>query len=180
MRETIARYPESHFAQELRVRLGIMTAAPDVRLLNEADIARMSNREPDICLGLYEAVIDSFPDTRSAWQARFARAWCLEHDKGDRAAAEKIYRDLAAETPNEYNRDFVNLAAEKVRFLDDEETIIAESRKQIAYYESEIIYGNGSVPEETAPQISRSENGYSGFKKIRARNARIRSRYYSD
>lgn len=177
MRETIARYPESRFAQGLKMRLGDMDVSPDVRVLREADLSRLRGEGPDVRLRLYQAVIDSFPGTRSAYQARFAQAWCLEHEKGGRKAADSLYRALAQEQENEYNRDFVRLAAEKIKILDEEEKIIAESRKNIAYYESEIEHNGVTSPEGEIPSLSATGNDYSGFRKIRARNERIRSRY---
>ncbi|MHB9027150.1 MAG: tetratricopeptide repeat protein [Candidatus Latescibacterota bacterium] len=180
MRKTVEQYPASHFSQDLKVRLGIIEAPPDIVLLKAAELARMSNQGPDVYLPLYQAVADSFPESRAAYQSRFIMAYAHEHDKHDRDAAFKMYRALAAEKQNENNRDFVNLASKKVNLIMDEEKILEQSRKNIAYYESEIGREEIDAPSGNMVSMSSEENGYSEFRKIRARNARIRSRYYSE
>jgi TolA-binding protein len=180
MRKTVEQYPESHFSQDLKVRLGIIEAPPDIALLKAAEVARMSNQGPEVYLPLYQAVADSFPESKSAYQSRFIIAYGYEHDKHDRDTAFKMYRALAAEKQNENNRDYVNLAAKKVNLIMDEEKILEQSRKNIAYYESEIGREETDSSAMEAMSVSSGENGYTEFRKIRARNARIRSRYYTE
>ncbi len=180
MLQTIERYPESHFAQDLKVRLGIIEAPPDIKLLKAAETTRLTNQGPDAYLPLYQAVADSFPQSKSGYQARFIMAYYYEHDKKDRETAFKIYRDLAAEKQNELNREFVNLASKKVNLIMDEEKILEQTRKNIAYYESEIGREDSAVSAPDTTAIAPAENGYSEMRKIRARNARIRSRYFTN
>lgn len=183
MRKIIDTYPDSHFSQELKVRLGIINLPPDVKLLRDAEQARLDQKSPDVYLPLYQAVTDSFPNTRSAYQARFIIAWCYEHELGDREKAFDLYKKLASERQNENNREFLNLASSKLTMALDEKKIVEESKKNIAYYESEI--GQLSSPEtqtktaEVRNGGSAGEGEFAELKKIRARNARIRSRYYS-
>jgi len=183
MRKIIDTYPDSHFSQELKVRLGIINLPPDVKLMRDAEQARLDQKAPDVYLPLYQAVTDSFPNTRSAYQAQFIIAWCYEHELGDRVKALDLYQKLASERQNENNREFMNLASSKLTMALDEKKIVEESKKNIAYYESEI--GQLSSPEtqtrtaEVRNGGSAGEGEFAEFKKIRARNARIRSRYYS-
>lgn len=180
MRKVVQKYPESQFSQELKVRLGIIDVPPDKKLLREAEDARLNDMEPDVYIPLYQAVVDSFPQTESGYQARFVIAWSYEHDKGDLDKALELYRTIAAESQNEFSREYVNLASNKLNLVMDEEKIIEDSKKNIAYYESE-IESNGHAPVQiSGPSASIEENGFSEMKKIRARNARIRTKYYSD
>ncbi len=180
MQRTVDQYPDSQFAQELKVRLGVIEVPPDVRLFREAELARMSNQGPDVYLPLYQAVVDSFPQNRVAYQARFVLAYCYEHEKHDRETGFKLYRELAMESPNDINREYVSLATAKLNLILDEKQILEKSRQNIAYYESEIgLTATDAPTPQTAASVNH-ENGYSEFRKIRARNARIRGRYYTD
>jgi outer membrane protein assembly factor BamD (BamD/ComL family) len=183
MRKIVEKYPDSHFSQELEVRLGMINLPPDMKLLRDAEQARLDQKGPDVYLPLYQAVVDSFPNTRSAYQARFIIAWCYEHELNDREKAFDLYKKLASESQNENNREFLSLASSKLTLALDEKKIIDESKKNIAYYQSEIEQLSSpeartkTVEAQTASPAEDSE--FAEMKKIRERNARIRSRYYS-
>lgn len=180
MRKVVEQYPDSHFSQELKVQLGILQAPPDIRMLRVAEDARLSDKGPDVYLPLYQAVADSFPESRSGYQARFVMAWGYEHEKADLEKAVDIYKKLAAETKNEANSDYVTLATDKLNMIMDEKKIIEESKKNIAFFESEMSL-NGQTPvQASAPSETPEESGFSEQKKIRERNARIHSKYYSN
>lgn len=180
MRKVVEQYPDSHFSQELKVQLGMIEAPPDIRMLRAAEDARLGNQGPDVYLPLYQAVADSFPQSRSGYQARFVVAWGYEHDKGDRGKALELYKKIAEEPKNEENREYVNLAADKLSMVMDEKKIIEESRKNIAFFESEMALGGLSPSQASSQSVAPEENGFSEYKKVRARNAKIRGRYYSD
>ena len=180
MRKVVEKYPDSHFSQELKVQLGMIDAPPDIRMLRVAEDARLSDKGPEVYLPLYQAVADSFPTSRSGYQARFVMAWGYEHDKKDMDTALEIYKKIAEETQNEANRDYVTLATNKLSMVMDEKKIIAESRKNIAFFESEMALGGQSSTQVSDQAVTAEETGYSEFKKVRARNAKIRGRYYSN
>jgi tetratricopeptide (TPR) repeat protein len=183
MRAIVEKYPDSHFSQELKVRLGVIDLPPDVKLLNEADAARLEGKPSDAYMKLYQAVADSFPNSRSSYQARFLIAWCWEHELKDRAKALELYKALALERMNEYNRDIVNLASSKILLVNDEKKILEESKKNIAFYDSEIEQYSSPEGRTRAAEVQNTapaeESEFGEMKKVRARNARIRSRYYS-
>ncbi len=180
MRKVVEKYPDSDFSQELKVHLGIIDAPKDIQMLRTAEDARLGNKGPDVYLPLYQAVADSFPQSRSGYQARFVLAWGYEHDKKDMTKALEIYKKIATETQNEANREYVKLATSKLSMVMDEKKIIEESRKNIAYFESEMSL-DGQSPSQAAVSSGVSEeNGFSEYRKVRARNAKIRGRYYSN
>lgn len=183
MRRTIEKYPDSHFSLELKVRLGIIELPPDMKLLLNAEKARLGGMQPGEYLPLYQAVVDSFPNTRSGYQARFVIAWCYEHEIGDREKAFELYKKISSESQNENNREFLNLASSKLTMALDEKKIVEESKKNIAYYKSEIEQlsspETGTKTVEAKPVSPAESSEFAELKKIRARNARIRGRYFT-
>lgn len=183
MRKIVDQYPASHFSQVLKVRLGVIDLPPDVKMLTEAEIAREEGKGGDVYMPLYQAVVDSFPDAKTGYQARFLMAWCYEHELKNREKALVLYKELADMKKNENNREFVDLATDKLKFFDEEKKIIEESKKNIAFYESETRQIASGMPREESTGVSAQketlDSEFSELKKIRARNARIRSRYYS-
>jgi len=189
MIEIVEKYPDSEFAQKLRVLTGLIEKPPDVTAFWEAEHSRMIGKDPDVYIPLYQAVADSFPKTKSSYQARFLIAYYYEHDIGDREKAFDIYKNLSSEEATVNSEVYVNLAKEKLKYAEQEKKLLEEIENNIAYYEmkiEEIETGKVSVskseqkPAEQYSSNNIQDNGYSGFKKIRARNARIRSRYFTD
>jgi len=182
MEKIIAEYPESEFAGKLRGYLGVEDTTPHVVALKRAEKAKFSGKSWEEYIPLYQAVVDSFPETRSAYQARFVLAYSYEHDVGDMEKALELYRELANEDPTYYSEEFVEKAREKLTFYEEEPKLIAEIKKYIADYESH----KQSIVTETAPESgkiavsARSGEELTGLRRIRARNARIRSRYFTD
>ncbi len=188
MTEIVEKYPESEFAQKLRVFLGLIEEPPDVIAFMKAEHARMINNNPNVYIPFYQAVVDSFPKTKSSYQARFLIAYYYEHDVGDYEKSFELYRNLASEESNVNSEVYVNLADDKLKYAEQEEKLLKEIKNNIAYYEMKIeeIETNLNTVSETANKSVElngsqiQENVYSGLKKIRARNARIRSRYYTN
>lgn len=181
MQTIIHKYPESQFSQELKVHLGMISVPPDLKLYRDAELARMENKGPKVYLPLYQAVADSFPKTKSAFQARFAIAYFYEHDAGDMNKALELYKKLAEEKPNENNKVFVELSARKLSFIVDEKKIVTDIQKSIAYYSSDEARAASAAqaPAVSGP-ASAAESELTEMKKIRERNARIRSRYFAN
>lgn len=191
MMDSIEKHPESQFSQELKVYLGIIEKPPDVKAFIEAEHARISGQAPEVYIPLYQAVADNYPRTKSAYQVRFLTAYFYEHYTGDKEKAVEVYRKLSEETPTVNSEKYVNLAIEKIEFAKQEEGMLEDVKNNIAYYEMRIqeietglnlIDESGlELPAEKSDYSSpKPGDEYSGLRKIRARNARIRSRYYSN
>ena len=189
MMEIIEKYPESEFSQELKVFLGIIEKPPDVLALAKAEYSRMTEQDPEIYIPLYMAVVDSFPKTKSAYQSRFFVAYAYEHYAGDIEKAYEIYRELAGEEPTINSEVYINLVKDKLKFSEQEEEMLEEIKESIAYYEMRIeeIETGVNLDERADAAVSGQENAspeaggeLTGTKKIRERNVRIRSRYYSN
>lgn len=188
MMEIVNKYPESEFAQKLRIFIGLIEKPPDVIAFLEAEHSRMFGKGPDVYIPLYQAVVDSFPKTKSSYQARFLAAYYYEHDVGNWEKALDLYEKLASEEPTVNSEVYINLAKEKLEYADQEEKFLEEINNNIAYYEmkiDEIETGIDTVSEIVHKPIELNgsqvqDNGYSGLRKIRERNARIRSRYFTD
>ena len=189
MLKIVEKYPESEFAQQLKVITGLIEKPPDVTAFLEAEHSRMISKDPNVYIPLYQAVADSFPKTKSSYQAQFLVAYYYEHDVGDWERAFDIYRNLSSEEATVNSEIYVNLANEKLEYAEQEKKLFEEIENNIAYYEMKIEeIETGTVPVreseyKSADQYSGStvqDNGYSEFRKIRARNARIRSRYFTD
>jgi len=181
MEAIVEKYPESGFSQELKVHLGLIEESPEKKAFLDAEFARMSGREPDVYLPLYGAVADSFPGTRGAAKARFAMAYYYEHEAGETDRAMELYKAISEEEVMFYNSDFVELAKQKLEYAEKEPDLLKDIEKNIVY----MTYGRGKAEEEEATQTTETvegavEEGPSGFTKIRARNARIRSRYFTN
>jgi len=188
IKEIIEKYPESEFSQDLKVYLGIIEKPPDIKAFMEAEHARMNGQDHRIYIPLFQKVIDNYPKTKSAYQARFIIAYYYEHDLRDREKAFELYKALAEETPTVNSEVYINLAKEKITYDAQEEKLIEVKKNNIAYYNSIL---DGTFVESESDDTGIKENGdkilssgqdasYSGYKKIRARNARIRSRYFTD
>jgi len=189
MMKIVEKYPESEFAQKLKVITGLIEKPPDVTAFLEAEHSRMISKDPNIYIPLYQAVADSFPKTKSSYQAQFLVAYYYEHDVGDWERAYDIYTNLSSEEATVNSEIYINLAKEKLEYAEQEKKLFEEIENNIAYYEmkiEEIETGTVPVSEseyKPAEQYNSSkvqDNGYSKFRKIRARNARIRSRYFTD
>lgn len=182
MEEVVREYPDSEFSGRLRVELGEVDLPPDVEALRQAENVKYDTGDPTQYLPLYQAVADDYPGTKSAYQARFVIAYETEHAVGDIDKALELYRSLAEEEPTYVSSLYVERARDKLSFYRREPELIAEIQRYLA--------GNAPAPRRTATatEITPSagaETGialpeYNGMQKIRARNARIRSRYYSD
>lgn len=187
MKEIIERYPESEFAQELKVFLGLIESPPDVKAFVEAEHARMNGEPPEVYIPLFENVTATYPGTKSAYHAKFLTAYYLEHEAGDKDRAFELYTELSKEPETVNSEEYVKLAQEKLEYAEAEEELLAAVAENIEYYKlriREIETGEDLISgSEFAGRISAGAgsgaNGYTGLQKIRARNARIRSRYYT-
>jgi len=189
MKTIIDEYPESEFAQNLKVYLGLIEHTPDEKAFLDADMARLNVQDPTVYMPLYQKVIDSFPDSKSAFKARFTMAYYYEHELGERDKAFELYKSLAAETPTVNSDTYVTLAKDKLAYAEQEERILKEKLQNIAYFDS-ILDGSHTVSEtadDTGDKEAVTQTGaagagsaFTGLRKIRARNERIRSRYYTD
>jgi tetratricopeptide (TPR) repeat protein len=184
MMALVTKYPKSEFVQDLKVYLGIIEKTPDVRAYIRAEYAMMSGEDQKVYMPLYQAVVDSFPDTKTAYKARFMIAYAYEHYLGDKEKAFELYKKLAEEKPTVNSEVYVNLAIEKLKYANEEKKLLKEIEKNIAYYDM-ILEGNyeglersGGAGEQLAAGETGLGKGYTGYKKIRVRNARIRGRYY--
>lgn len=179
--DLISLYPNSEFIGKLRAYIGLENDTPHVLALKKAEESRMNGQPWETYIPLYQEVVDSFPDTRSAYLARFVLAYSYEHDAGEKDKAMELYRSLAVEKPTFVNSEFVEKAREKLEFYEDEPKMVEDIKKYLAGYESR---KNNNLSYETNEQavieLQVDENGYSGTRKIRERNARIRSRYFTD
>ena len=187
--EIIEKYSESEFARELEVHLGIIEKPPNIKTFLKAEHSRLSGQDHEVYIPLYQEVADNFPKTKSAYQARFNIAYFYEHDVGDRDKAFELYEKLADETPTVNSEVYVNLAKEKIAYAAQEEKLLEEKKNNIAYYnmvlEGKITdserFDDSDISSKSEDIISQEIGGeYSGLRKLRARNARIRSRYFTD
>ncbi len=181
--EIITEYPSSDFAVTLRNYIGVTDNTPHVIALQKAEDARNSGASWEEYLPLYQEVADNYPESRSAYQARLNLAYYYEHDAGDSEKSVEIYRELADETPSFISEMYVETARDKIRYLEEEPALLEEIRTYIADFDMR----REESPNETQAAdniavavIDSPEKGLTGFQRIRARNARIRSRYYSD
>ena len=178
----IDQKPESEFAGKLRSYLGIEDTTPHVIAYKKAEESKESGVSWEEYIPFFQAVVDSFPGTRSSYQARLVLAYSYEHEAGEMETALEIYRALANETPNFFSEKYIETARKKLTYYEEEPTLLVEIEKYIADYETRKTTGfadMGTDVVETEAAVSQ-DTGYSGMKKIRARNARIRSRYYTD
>ena len=183
----IDKYPDSEFSGKLRSFIGMENTSPAVVALKTAEDAMYSGKKPEEYIPLYQVVADSFPGTVSAYRARYVLAYSYEHELNDMEKALELYNELAHETPNYFNEDFVRLAREKLTFYEKEPELLAQIEKYIADYKAmqvetqaelaAVADGSASMPESSSSVIDAE---YTGYRKIRSRNARIRSRYYPD
>ena len=179
MNTIVERYPSAAFSQKLKVHLGIIKYPPDEDALLRAEEARTSGAEPDVYLPLYQAVIDSFPDTENSYRAKFVIAYAYEHDLGDMDTALKLYKALAEEPRTPVSETFVSKAYEKLDFYAREPEMLAEIDKYLAGFTSTIDVATETL-QETKPDKTTIDDAFSGVRRIRARNARIRGRYFTN
>ena len=180
--EIIELYPDSEFTGKLRTYIGVEDNTPHVQALKKAETARFSGQDLEEYIPLYHAVVDSFPDTRSSYQAQFVLAYSYEHDAENMDKAMEYYESLASETPTFFSREYIEKAREKLTYYKEEPKLLEEINEYIAGYESR--KESGTLGMETSVQAvetsTSTNNGYTGLRRIRDRNARIRSRYFTD
>ena len=186
MRSIIEKYPDQRYSQELRVYLGELERSDEDQLFAAAEDARLGGESPDVYIPLYEEITDRFKDTEMAYQARFIIAYCIEHYTEDKDRAMTMYQELADEDKNFRNRKYVDLAEEKLEFAKKEPDLIKDSVKAVVYLtygtgRDNITGSSGRRPGETSNNKTDTvAGGLTGYQKIRARNARIRSRYFTN
>ena len=125
----------------------------------------------------YRAALGIYPD--------YKEALCgigIAHSEIDIDKAIELYTELADETPQFFNKEFIESAREKLDFFAGEPKMIEDIQKYLAGYESRKEKGisvSDAIEEitESTPVIQEEP---SGNKKIRVRNARIRSRYFTN
>ncbi len=186
MKEIAEEYPESEFAQELKVFLGLIDNPPEVKLFIEAEMAYMNGESPEVYIPMYQKVVEQYPNTKSAYRARFVIAYTYEHALGDIDRAQIVYERLADEEETTNSAEYVNLAEEKLRMIEEHDKLIESLNESIAYYEMRIEDIEKGTNRENGADTGvvtsggTADAGYIGLQKIRARNARIRSRYYQN
>jgi len=178
MMEIIEKYPKHEFSSNLRSYLGIPNNAPDYLILKKAEGLKYSGALPDEYIPVYEEVVEKYPETRSAYLARLVLAYSYEHDLNDLETALGMYKALADEEQTYFSREFIQKAREKLAYYAQEPELLAEIKKYIADFES----GRSSLAESTQETVLNepAETELTGYKKIRMRNARIRSRYFTN
>jgi len=182
MSEIVKKYPDSKFTQLLKVFLGIIEKPPEILAFTEAEQSRISGDSTTVYLPLFQKVVDTYPGTKSAFQAQFIIAYYTEHHGGDTEKALELYTEISKLDSSPYNREYVALAQEKLKHVEEEPKLLKDIEKNIVY----LTYGTGrptrDSDEETAQsrETQDTDDELTGFQKIRARNVRIRSRYYTD
>lgn len=182
MSEIVEKYPYSKFSQLLKVFLGIIEKPPEIKAFTEAEQSRISGDSTSVYLPLFRKVVDNHSGTKSAYQAQFVIAYYTEHHAGDTEKALELYTEISKLNANPYNREYVALAKEKLKHVKEEPKLLKDIEKKIVY----LTYGTGRPTRDSAEETVRSsetedtDDELTGFQKIRARNARIRSRYYTD
>ena len=182
MEDTVSKYPDSQFAGKLKVELGMVEITPDMEALRAAERDRLSSGDPEEYLPMYQAVVDDFPGTSSAYKAWFALAYFYEHDAGNIDMAMEIYRDLAEEEPNFISSEYVQRARDKLTYYRREPDMLAEIQRYLAGFAPPPSQTSSIIESTPAadPGVEEISQEYNGLQKIRARNARIRSRYYTN
>ncbi|MBN1291910.1 MAG: tetratricopeptide repeat protein [Candidatus Latescibacteria bacterium] len=183
MEKIIVKHPDSNFAQDLKVYLGIIEKPPEVKAFTEAEHSRDTSHDPEIYIPLYQKVVDDYPGTQSAYKAQFAIAYYTEHDVGNMEKALELYKEISKMDKNPYNSQFVTTAVDKLKEVEDEPKLLKEIEKKIVY----LTYGTGRTSTESSEEemeqvteIPSQEEEITGYRKVRERNARIRSRYYTN
>ena len=182
MEDIIEKYPESAFTQRLKVHLGLIEKPPEIVEFLKAEEAKLSGEDPELYMPMYRAIADSFPDTEAACKSLFAMAYFYEHELDEMEKARELYTELAGIEDHIFGKTYIKYAKDKLQLEKDEEKILKDIEKSIdklAYEGSR--YAEYS-PEETniSVDVKEQKEELTGYRKIRARNARIRSRYYSD
>jgi len=180
MKEIIEKYPDSEFSQELKVNLGMIDVPPDIEALLKAEKIKMSGQSADVYIPMYQAVVDSFPNTKSGYQARFVIAYSYEHDVGDMDKALELYNELASETPSFFSQEYVTIAREKLEYYAEEPKMLEEIRRYLAGAGFTDENSGSDSTYQAVSASSGSDSEYTSFRKIRERNARIRSRYFKN
>ncbi len=174
-------YPDSEYTRKLMVLEGLIEQTPADAAYAKAEEAWLGGAPPAEYLSLYRAVADSFPNTGTGYKARFALAYLTEHEANDLEAALTLYRALAEEEPTFINSEYVMMAREKLDYHSREGEMLAAVNRYLQGFES----GAGEAVEAaSAVNIAASDTGVdtglTGYRKIRSRNAHIRSRYYTN
>ena len=187
MESIVKKYPDSPFSQELKVQLGLIENPPEVKAFMQAEHARISEEKPDVYMPMYRAVADSFSATKAGCKALFVMAYFYEHAVGDTAKATELYTELSNMKDAVAGKEYVQLAMDKLEMMKNETDLIKGIEKSIAYliYDRTKTADSGDRIQETGDRsqetvISSQEPELTGFRKIRAQNARIRSRYYQN
>jgi tetratricopeptide (TPR) repeat protein len=186
MKNIVAKHPKSQFSQELKVLLGEQVKTPEVMDFLKAENARMNDKKPEEYIPLYLAVAENNKGTEIAYQSLFIAAYCYEHNAGQKDKAYEILKNLSLEKSNSINKKYVKLAQDKMELVTKEPELLAQITKNISAFEFEIgSDGKKAISSNTAEETIETpqaniEDSYPGLKKIRARNARIRSRYFTN
>lgn len=186
MKNIVTKHPKSQFSQELKVILGEQVKTPEEMDFLNAENARMNGKKPEEYIPMYLAAAEKNSGTEMAYQALFIAAYCYEHNAGEKDKAYEILKKLSEEKPNSVNKKFVKLAQDKMEMVKKEPELLSEITKNISAFEFEIgsdgksLTSSKSSEETVESQQSNIEESYPGLKKIRARNARIRSRYFTN
>jgi len=178
----VEKYPDSEFTGKLREYIGVENTTPQVVAFKRAEEARLSGRPWQEYIPLYEEIVNDYPGTRSAYRAQFTLAYLYEHEAGDQEKAMELYRRISEYPPGVKNREFVEMAKDKLEFFEREPELLAQIEEYLADYEARKEKGILGLDEsELAGETAIStDTGYTGMRKIRERNARIRSRYYTN
>ncbi|MFC1573864.1 tetratricopeptide repeat protein [Candidatus Latescibacterota bacterium] len=182
MEDIIEKYPESAFTQRLKVHLGLIEKPPEIVEFLKAEKAKLSGEDPELYMPMYRAVADSFPDTEAACKSLFAMAYFYEHELDEKETALELYKELAEIEDPIFGKTYIKYAKDKLSLDKDEEKIIKEIEDNIDKLAYEALRYAEYTPEETdtSVPVKEQKEELTRYRKIRARNARIRSRYYSD
>ncbi len=180
--ELVEKYPENDFTGKLREYIGVENTTPHVVALRKAEALRESGASWEEYLPLYKEIAEKYPGTRSGYQAEFILAYIYEHEAGDMEKALELYREISEEPPGVKNREFVEMAREKLEYHEQEPQLLAQIEEYLADYELRKEKGMlGFTEEDLLEDVpAEEENAYTGLRRIRERNARIRSRYYTN
>jgi TolA-binding protein len=181
MRSIVDKFPASTFSQELKVHLGVIENSPEDQAFREAENAHLEGKEPAVYMPLFRALADSFPETKVGAKALFVMAYYYEHELKDLKKANELYTELSKKE-SIAGKEYVQLAKDKLEFSKTEADAIKEVEKRIAFlaYEQSQMAVESPKSEQAAESAEPVEEEPTGYRKIRARNARIRSRYYTN
>ena len=178
MADIEAQYPARDYAQKLKVHLGLLADTPADQQYKLAEEARLGGAPPEEYIPMYRIVVEDYPGTETSFKARLATAYFTEHGSDDEDTAIGLYRELAEEEPTFVNREYVMKAREKLDYYRREDEQLAAIQRYLDGYES--APGATGVTD-TLPGVGADPMaGFDSHRKIRARNARIRDRYFEN